>query len=235
MNVSGRSNFVGPNFLSFSEFEQTVLRILTRIFGQGGHNRILRAQMKFFFNFWRREMKEKILLFEKFALLSFSDFERKRSFVLLQAWLRQACQKFVDMFRRRFLQINFLEGLLYFPHFRKSSKNFSEFWRQNFGRVVTTTFIHVHRKIFRKVIFLSKSSMFFFVVFGIWAPNVWTLRENYLLPLSRLHSPLLKNHFWWKNQFCSKNCNFNVFVVRESFSFFGNKVTPGLPKLHCAC
>ena len=42
------------------------------------------------------------------------------------------------MFRRRFLQIISLKCLLIFPHFRKSSKIFSEFWRQNFGSVVTT-------------------------------------------------------------------------------------------------
>ena len=94
----GETTLLGkrPSFSSFPEFEQTVFRFLTGIFGQGGHNRILRARMKFFLKFWRREMKEKLLLFEKnFALLSFSDFERKRSLVLLQAWLRQACQKFV--------------------------------------------------------------------------------------------------------------------------------------------
>ena len=75
----GETTLLGrrPNFSSFPEFEQTVFRILTRIFGLGGHNSILRAQMKFFFNFWEREMKEKLLLFENCALLSFSDFERK--------------------------------------------------------------------------------------------------------------------------------------------------------------
>ena len=57
------------------------------------------------------------------------------------------------IFRRRFLQRKFLEGLLFFPHFQKSSEKFSEFWK-NFGRVVTTTFIHVYRNIFRKVILL---------------------------------------------------------------------------------
>ena len=158
----GETTLMGkrPNFSSFPEFEQTVLRILTRIFGQGGHNRILRAQMKFFFNFWRREMKEKLLLFENCALLSYSDFERKTSLVLLQAWLRQACQKFVDMFRRRLLQINFSEGLLFFPHFQNSSKKFSEFWREYFGRVVTTTFIHVHKYVFGKLFSFRKVQIF---------------------------------------------------------------------------
>ena len=69
------------------------------------------------------------------------------------------------------------------------------------------------------------------MVFGIWAANVWTLRENYSLPLSRLHSPLLKNHFWWKKQICSKNCNFNSFGVRESFSFFWQQSYGTLAKI----
>ena len=180
-------------------------------------------------------MKERnegrIIFFENFAMLSFSGFERKRSLVLLQAWLRQACKNSLYMLRRRFLQKNFLESLLLFPHFRKSSKNFSEFWRENFGRVVTNTLIHVPRNTFRKVIFLSKSSKFFFVVFGIWAANVWTLRENYLLPLSRLHSLLLKNHFWWKKQIRSKNCNFNYFGVPESFPFFWQQSYGRLAKI----
>ena len=71
-------------------------------------------------------------------------------------------------------------------------------WTRIFWQGCHKCILHVHRNIFRKLIFLSKSSKFFFVVFGIWAANVWTLRENYLLPLSRLHSPLLKNHSWWK-------------------------------------
>ena len=133
----GKTTLLGKrrNFSSFLEFEQTVFRILTKIFRQGGHNRILRAQMKFF---WRREVKENFF-FENFALLSLSDFERKRSLILLQASLRQACQISLYMFRRRFLQKIFLEGLLIFPPFQKSCKIFSEFWRENFGSVVTTS------------------------------------------------------------------------------------------------
>ena len=115
----GETTLMGkrPNFSSFPEFEQTVLRILTRIFGQGGHNRILRAKMKFFFNFWRREMKEKLLLFENCALLSFSDFERKTSLVLLQAWLRQACQKIVVHVQTKFFTKKFFGRLINFSSF----------------------------------------------------------------------------------------------------------------------
>ena len=122
----GETTLLGkrPNFSSFLEFEQTVFRILTRIFGQGGHNRILRAQMKFFFKFLRREMKENLLLFENFALLSFSDFERKRFLVLLQAWLRQVCQKFVVLVQTKILTKKFFGRLYSFSSFPEVQQNF---------------------------------------------------------------------------------------------------------------
>ena len=120
------------SFSSFPEIEQTVFRILTRNFAQGGHNRILRAQLKFFFNFWRRKMKENKLLFENFAFLSFSDFERKRSLVLLQAWLRQSCQNLFVHFQTNILRRNRFFGKFFFHHFRSSSKRFSEFSREFF-------------------------------------------------------------------------------------------------------
>ena len=152
-----------------------------------------------FFNFLKEINEGKLTSpFWKLRIAIIFRLCAKRSLVLLQAWLRRLVKKSWYMFRRRFLQRNFLEGSSFSPHFQKFSKNFPEFWRKNFGRVVTITFIHVHMHIFGKVIFLSKSSKFFFVVLGIWAANVWTLREIYLLPLPRLHSPLLKNHFWWK-------------------------------------
>ena len=116
----------------------------------------------FFLFFEGEKWRKKYFLLKNAHCYHFQTLSEKTSLVLLQAWLRQASQKIVVHVQTKILQINFLEGLLIFPHFRKSSKNFSEFRRENFGRVVTTTFIHVHRNIFRKVIFLSKSSKFFF-------------------------------------------------------------------------
>ena len=154
------------NFSLFPEFEQSVFRILTGIFGQGGHNRFLRAQMKFFY--FLKEVNEGKFTssFWKLRIAIIFRLCAKRSLVLLQAWLRRLVKKSWYMFRRKFLQRKFLEGLFYFPHLQIFSKIFSEFRRKNFGRVVTTTFIHVHRHIFRKVILLSKSSEFFFR--GFW-------------------------------------------------------------------
>ena len=102
------------------------------------------------------------------------------------------------VFRRTFWgKIGFFE-ILFFSSFPEFEQKVSRVLRGIFWQGCHNCILHVHRNYFRKVIFLSKSSKFFFVVFGIWAANVWTLREKYLLPLSGLHSPLLKNHFWWK-------------------------------------
>ena len=185
-----------PKFSPFAEFEQTVFRILTGIFRQGGHNRILRAQMKFFL-FFEGDKWRKNYFFLKVAHCYHFQTLCEKIFSTFAGMVTQACQKIVVHVQTKIFTKNIFGGLIIFSSFPEIQQNFSEFWREIFGRVVTTTFIHVHRNILRKVIFLSKSSKFFFVVFWIWAADVWTLRENFLLPLSRLHSPLLKNHFWW--------------------------------------
>ena len=40
------------------------------------------------------------------------------------------------------------------------------------------------------------------MVFGTWAANLWMFGEKFLLALalSKLHSPLLRNHFWWEKK-----------------------------------
>ena len=93
-NLTKRFFWKAYHFFSVSRFRAKAFWKLTRYFWQGCHNCILRVQMKIFFTFWRKEKRE-IFLFEKVALLSFSDFERRRSSVLLQVWLRQAYQNIV--------------------------------------------------------------------------------------------------------------------------------------------
>ena len=156
----GETTLLGKrrNFSSFLEFEQTVLRILTRIFRQGGHNRILRAQMKFF---WRKEVKENLFFSENFALLSTSNFERKKSLILLQASLRQACQNFVVHVQTKIFTNNFFGRLINFSSFPEIQQKFFRVLTRKFLQGGHNFIIHVHRNIFRKVIFLSKSSMFF--------------------------------------------------------------------------
>ena len=126
-------------FSSFPEFEQTVFRVLTRN-SLTGWSQLDSAYPDE--NFFLKEgLKEELLFSKKIALLSFWDFERKRFSVILAAWLRQACLNFVTslyMFRRTFRPVGFLESSSDFHNFWNCSKKFSKFWRENFGRVVTT-------------------------------------------------------------------------------------------------
>ena len=65
------------------------------------------------------------------------------------------------MFRWTILQIGFLEILSIFDHFRNSSKNFSEFWQENFGRVVKTAFYMYIGTFWRKCFSFPKIQKFF--------------------------------------------------------------------------
>ena len=169
------------------------------------------------FFYFLKEIKEgKITSFWKLRIAIIFRLCAKRSLVLLQAWLRRLVKKSWYMFRRRFLQRKFLEGLLFFPHFPKFSKNFLEFWRKKFGRVVTTTFIHVYRHVFRKVIFLSKSSEFFSWFLNLSGKYVDSQRnlfatvvkiafsvakESFLMKKITLFKKLYFQHFWITGNF----------------------------------
>ena len=65
------------------------------------------------------------------------------------------------MFRWTILQIGFLEISSIFDHFRNSSKNFSEFWQENFGRVVKTAFYMYIGTFWRKCFSFPKIQKFF--------------------------------------------------------------------------
>ena len=114
---------------------------------------------------------------------------------------RQCFGRFVKislcMFRWKILQVGFKEILSVFHHFRNSSKKFLEFRWENFGRVVTTAF-YMYIGTFWGKLYFSKNSYFFYVVFGIWPAILWIFREIFLLASSKMHSPLLENHFWWR-------------------------------------
>ena len=136
------------------------------------------------------------------------------------------------MFRRRFLQINFLEGLLIFPHFRKSSKFFSEFWREIFGRVVTTalcmyigTFWGIFLS-FRKIPdFLAWFSESELQICGFSEKKFSNFASFIKIAFSVANeSTLMKKN-------CSKNFNFNTFGVREIFSYFWGQSYAGPAKI----
>ena len=129
----GETTLLGKrsNFSSFPEFEQTVFRSLTGIIGQGGHNRILLAQMKIFY-FLEERNEGKITSFWKLRIAIIFRLWAKRSLVLLHAWLRQACQKIVVHVQTNFFTNKFFGKLI----------NFSSFpgIRQKLFRVLTRKF-----------------------------------------------------------------------------------------------
>ena len=113
-----------------------------------------------FFISWNREMKENFF-FQCFASLSFSDFERKWFLVILQAWLRQACQKFVVHVQTKIFTNKFFGRLISFSSLPEIQQNFFRVLTRKNRQGCHNCIIHVHRNVFRKVIFLSKSSNFF--------------------------------------------------------------------------
>ena len=125
---------------------------------------------------------------------------------------------FLCMFRWTIIQVGFQEILSAFHHFRNSSKKFSEFCWEFFGRVVTTAF-YKYVGTFGGKLFSFRKIHNFFVVFGIWAANLWVFGELFLIAFLKMHSLLLQKHTRWKKkQFCSKNCIFVSFEICESFS-----------------
>ena len=73
------------------------------------------------------------------------------------------------------------------------------------------------------------------MVFGISAANLWIFREKFLLALSKLQSPLLRNRFWWKKNFVQKIANSICSKFGRVFPIFANEVTTGLSRLRCFC
>ena len=136
-----------------------IFRSLTRNFWQGCHNCILRVQMKIFFNFWRKEMRE-IFFPEKIALLSFSDFEHRRSSVLLQALLLQACQKLDVHVQTNIFTDRVFGKLIIFSSFSgipaKSFQSFDENVLTGWSQLRSTC-TDVQKHNFRENIFLSKN------------------------------------------------------------------------------
>ena len=190
--------------------------------------------MKIFFIFWRKEKRE-IFLFEKVALLSFSDFERRRSSVLLQAWLRQAYQKIVVHVETNFFTGRFLESLSFFRHFRNSSKKFSKFWQEIFDRMVTTTLYMYRSIIWGKRFFFRKIHKFSRHLLECERQICGFFGQNCLVGLSGLHSPLLENHFWWKKNSDQKIVTSFFLELEKIFRVFGDNFTAGLSKFLCTC
>ena len=121
---------------------------------------------------------------------------------------RRLAKVSIRMFRRTFQGIALLENLWIFHQFRNSSKKFSEFWREIFGRVVTTAF-YMYVGTFWAHLFSFRKLPNFFPWFSEYEQRICGFFGEFFL---------LQKHSWCKKQFCSKNCMFVSFEICESFS-----------------
>ena len=139
------------------------------------------------------------------------------------------------MFRWTIIQVGFQEILSAFHHFRNSSKKFSEFCWEFFGRVVTTAF-YMYVGTFGGKLFSFRKIHKFFVVFGIWAANLLVLGELFLLAFLKMHSLLLQKHTWWKkNNFVQKIVSSSLLKFARVFRLLADNVTTGSQRFHCVC
>ena len=175
--------------------------------------------MKIFLNFWKKEKRENFL-FEKVALLSFSDFERRRSSVLLQAWLRQAHQKivvnvetniFTDRFFWKVYQF-FVISVIPAKSFHSFDENVSTGWSQLQSRC---TEAHFEEKDFSFEKFIG----FLAVYWNVSGKSV-IFRTKLFGRVVRIAFSVARESFLMKEKFWSKNCNFIFLGIGENFSCF---------------
>ena len=221
-------------FSSFPDFEQKLFRSLTRFFWQGCHNCILRVQMKIFSTFEGRK-REKIFFSKKLHCYLFHNLNEEDPQCSCKHGYGRLVKNSLYMFRRTFLQLGFLGSLSFFRHFRNSSKKFSEFWRECFDGMVTTTFYMYRSTISAKIYFFRKihkfSRRFLESERQIWG----YFGKNFLVWLSRLHSLLLENHFWWKKKSDQKIVTSFFLELGKVLRVFGDNFTAGLSKFLCTC
>ena len=139
------------------------------------------------------------------------------------------------MFRRRFSRINFLEGLSIFPLFRKSSKVFSEFWREKIGRVVTTALYMYIGTFLGKLLSFRKVQSFFRGFLNLSCKCVDSQRKFFATVVKIALSVAKESFLIKKNKFFQKIVSSTFLEFRKFFCILVNKVTAGLPKIHCAC
>ena len=139
------------------------------------------------------------------------------------------------MFGWTFLQKGFLEILSIFDHFRNSSKKFSEFWQENFGRVVTTAF-YMYIGTFWRTCFSFPKIQKFFSWFSDSERQTCGFLDGDFASVVKIAFCVAKESFLMgKKQFCSKKVYSSLLVFAIFFRILANNVTAGLTNFHCAC
>ena len=148
------------NFSSFPDFEQKLSEIWREFFGTVVTTAFCVSGSKLFFNFRRKEMREKNFS-KKSHCYHFQALSEKDPQCFCRHGYGSLVKNSLYMFRRRFSQSGFLESLSIFPHFRESSKNCSKFSRENFGRVFKTAFYFHIGTFLGKLFSFQKIHIFF--------------------------------------------------------------------------
>ena len=148
------------NFSSFPDFEQKFSEIWREFFGTVVTTAFCVSRSIFFFQF-SKEGNEGKNFSKKSHCHQFKALSEKDPQCFCRHGYGRLVKTSLYMFRRRFSQTGFLESLSIFPHFRESSKNCTEFSRENFGRVVTTAFYFHIGPLLGKLFSFRKIHIFF--------------------------------------------------------------------------
>ena len=146
------------NFSSFPHFDQKFSEVWPENFGRVVTTAFCVSTWRFFSisegRNWGNFFPKKLHCYH------FQTLNEKDPQCPLQAWLRQACQKSLYMFRKTFLQIGFLQSLSFFRPLQNSNKKFSKFWQEFFDRLVITSFYMYRSTIWGKIFFCRKNHDF---------------------------------------------------------------------------
>ena len=179
-------------------------------------------------------MKESLFFFETFALLFFRLWAEKIFSTFAGTVTASLSESRCTCSDEDLYKLNFLGRLLIFPQFRKSSKNFSEFWRENFGSVVTTALYMYIGSFLWKLFSFRKVQCFFRGFWNLSWKSVDSQRKFFATVVKIAYS-VAKNRFWWKKNFVQKIVNSISSKFGRVFLIVANEVTTGLSKLRCFC
>ena len=153
-------------FHNFRNSSKKFSEFCRKIFWEGGHNWILRVQMKIFYFFEGRNWRKNYFFRRKLHSYPFGTLREKDFPYFWWHGYGRLVNTSWYIFRRTFWQKGFFESSSDFHNFWNSSKIFSENWQETFSSVVTTAFC-VPRWSFYLILEGENEGKFFFLKFRI--------------------------------------------------------------------
>ena len=133
--------------------------------------------------------------------------------------LRQSRENFLVQVQRNISTNGFLESLWIFQQFRNSSKEFSEFWREVFGSVVTTAF-YMYIGTFWGNLFSFRKIHTFFRRFWNLSGNLVNFWRNFSGRIVEIAFPFVRESFLLKKTLLFKKLYIHlVWNLGEFFVF----------------